>query len=74
MHSWKKFYETLLPEKEDFYSNITMEAFTYADYKHVKRKDIEIKNLDEYPELLEDMFENYRNKCIEINNLDPAQF
>ena len=37
MHSWKKCYETLLPEKEDFYSNLSMEAFTYADYKHVKK-------------------------------------
>ena len=37
MHSWKRFYETLLPEKEDFYSNLNMETFIYADYKHLKK-------------------------------------
>ena len=34
MGSWKKLDETLLPDKEDFYSNINMEDITNADYKH----------------------------------------
>ena len=34
MGSWKKRDETLLPDKEDFYSNINMEDITNADYKH----------------------------------------
>ena len=34
MGSWKKLDETLLPGKEDFYSNINMEDITNADYKH----------------------------------------
>ena len=33
MGSWKKLDETLLPDKEDFYSNINMEDITNADYK-----------------------------------------
>ena len=34
MGSWKKLDKTLLPDKEDFYSNINMEDITNADYKH----------------------------------------
>ena len=34
MGNWKKLDETLLPDKEDFYSNINMEDITNADYKH----------------------------------------
>ena len=46
MDDWKKFNETPLPEKKDFYSNLNMENITDADYAHVKRisKDFEIKN------------------------------
>ena len=46
MDDWKKFNETTLPEKKDFYSNLNMENITDADYAHVKRisKDFEIKN------------------------------
>ena len=34
MGNWKKLDETLLPDKQDFYSNINMEDITNADYKH----------------------------------------
>ena len=37
MYNWKRFDETLLPDKEDFYSNPNMENITDADYKHAKR-------------------------------------
>ena len=45
-------------------------------------EELKLKNLDEYPNLyvqshtllLADMFENFRNKCIEIYELDPAHF
>ena len=45
-------------------------------------KDFKIKNLGEYHDLyvqsdtllLEDVFENVRNKCIEIYELDPGHF
>ena len=37
MDSWKRFDETLLPEKEDFYSNLKMEDIADADYKVAKR-------------------------------------
>ena len=36
MDSWERFDESLLPDKEDFYSNLNMEDMTDADYKHTK--------------------------------------
>ena len=37
MDSWKRFDETSLPDKEDFYSNLNMEDITDVDYRHVKK-------------------------------------
>ena len=31
MDDWEKFNETILPEKEEFYSNLNMEDITDAD-------------------------------------------
>ena len=47
MDDWKKFNETSLPEKEDFYSQLNMEDITDADYAYSKIacKGLEIKNL-----------------------------
>ena len=46
------------------------------------RKDFKIKNLGEYHDLyvqshtllLADIFENFQNMCLEINELDSAKF
>ena len=80
---WEKLNVTSLPEKEDFYSHLNMEDITDADYVHTKRvcKDFEIKNLGEYHDLyvqsntllLADVFENFRNMCLKIYELDPAK-
>ena len=61
-----------------------MEAITYADYAYTIGvcKDFEIKNWGEYHDLyvqsdtllLTDVFENFRNMCLEIYVLDPAKF
>ena len=61
-----------------------MENITDTDYTHAKTvfKDFEIKNLGEYHDLyvqsntllLADVFENFRNMCLEIYELDPAKF
>ena len=61
-----------------------MEDITEADYAHAKRvrKDFEIKKLGEYYDLyvqsdkllLPDVFENFRNMCINIYDLDTAKF
>ena len=37
MDSWHGFDETLLPDKEHFYSNLNMENITDSDYKHAKK-------------------------------------
>ena len=80
MDDWEKFNEISLPEKEDFHIHLNMEDITDADYAHVKRvcKDLEIKNLGEYliqsnTLLLADVFENFRNMCLKIYELDPAK-
>ena len=35
--SWQRFTKTLLPDKKEFNSYVTMEDITDADYKHVIR-------------------------------------
>ena len=84
MDDWEKFNETLLPEKEDFYSNLNMEDVTDAGYAHAKRvcKDFQIKNIGEYHDFyvendtlwLADVFENFRNMCLKKYELDAAKF
>ena len=84
MHNWEKFNEASLPEKKDFYSHLNMEDMTDVDHVHTKGvcKDFEIKNLGEYHNLyvqsntllLADVFENFRNRCLEIYKLAPANF
>ena len=84
MEDWEKFNETLLPETEDFYSQLNMEDITDVDYTHENRvcKDFEIKNLGEYHDLyvqrdkllLADVFENFRNIYLKICKLSPAKF
>ena len=84
MDDCEKFNETSLPEKEDIYSHLNMEDITDADYAHAKRvfKDFETKKSGEYHDLyvqsdtllLVDVFENFRNMCIKICELDPAKF
>ena len=83
MGDWEKFKETSLPEKVNFYIDLTMEDITYADYVHAKRvcKDFGIKNLGESHDLyvqsntllLTDVFEIFRNMCLKIWELDPVK-
>ena len=82
--SWEGFDETLLPDKEAFYRNLNMENITDVDHRHSKRvfKSLNNKNLGEYHDLyvqsdtllLADVFEAFRNICIEVYELDPAHF
>ena len=79
----EKFKETLLPEKEDFYSYLNMEDITDADYKHTKRfcKDFRIKFSREFHDLhvqgnallLADVFQNFQNMCLKIYELNAAR-
>ena len=85
MDSWERFTETSLPDKEAFYSNVNLEDVTDVDYRHAKRvfKNLSNKNLGDYHDLhvqsdntllLVDVFENFRNVCIKVYELDPADF
>ena len=60
-----------------------MESITDADYIHVKRVEIWKKwNLRKYHDLyvqndtlmLADVFNNIRNMCLEIDEINPAYF
>ena len=84
MDDWEKFNETSLPEKKRFYSSLNREDITDVDHRHAKRvfKDFNNKNLGDCRDLyvqsdtllLAEVFENFKNKCIEIHELDPTHF
>ena len=84
MDNWERFNETSLPNKESFYSSLNMENIDDIDYRHGNNvfKKFELKNLGEYHDLyvqsdtllLADVFENFRNMCIKVYELDPAHF
>ena len=81
---WDKFNEKVLPGKESFYSNLTLENISEIDYAHANNifKKFNINNLGEYHDLsvssdtllLADIFENFRQSCLENYELDPAHF
>ena len=84
MDNWERFDETSLPNKESFYSNLNMENIDDTDYRHGNNvfKRFKLKNLGEYHDLyvqsdtllLADVFENFRNTCIKVYELDSAHF
>ena len=84
MDSWERFDEMSLPDQEAFCSSLNMKDITDVDHRHGKRvfKNLDNKNLGDYHDLyvqsdtllLADVFEIFRNKCIEIYELDPAHF
>ena len=63
---------------------VSTEDITVVDYRHAKRifRTFNDKNIGDYHDLylqsdillLAGIFENFRNKCIEIYELDPAHF
>ena len=84
MDDLKNFNEILLSEKEEFYSNLSIDDITDADYMHAKSvcKDFNLKNLGEHRHLylksdrllLVDVFENFRKLHLKIYHLDPTKF
>ena len=84
MDSWQRFDGTSLPDLEAFYSNLNMEDITDVDYRHRKTlfEYLINKNLGDYHDLyvqsdtllVADVFENFRNMCVKVYELDPANF
>ena len=78
----ERFKEESLPDKEHFNSELNKEHITDEDYAHAQIvwDTFNIKNLGKYHDLyvqsdtalLSDVFENFRDKCIEIYDLYPA--
>ena len=81
MDDWEKFIEISISEKQHFYSHLNMRDIIGADYAHAGRlcKDFEIKKLGDNHDLyvqnvtllVADVFEIFRNMCLELNELDP---
>ena len=84
MDNWERFNETWLQDKKAFYSNLNIEDITDTDYIHANKvfEKIKLKRLGDYHDLyvqsdtllLADVFENFRNMCIKVYELDPAHF
>ena len=84
MDSWERFNETSLPDKKAFYSELNLEDITDKDYAHAQKvfEEFKLKNLGDYHDLyvqsdtllLADVFENFRNKYIEIYELGFSLF
>ena len=84
MSSWDKFAESQLPPKKAFYSNLNMSNVSDDDYQHVQKVwcPFNIKNLGEYHDLYlktnvilqANVFEAFRDTCLEHYKLDPSHF
>ena len=84
MLSWDKFEESQLPPIEAFYSSLNMNNISEDDYQHAQRvwDAFGIRNLGDYHNLylqtniilLANMFEAFRDACLEHYSLDPAHF
>ena len=76
MDSWEKFDETSIPPEEASYSKLNEEGISNADYINVQKVwgVFEIKDMGKnhdlcvqiYTLMLAGIFENFRDKCIEI--------
>ena len=84
MGNWSKFNDTLLPSEDQFCSRLNLEHISDEDYAYAHEvwNTFNIRNLGEYHDfcvkldtaLPADVFESFRNKCLEIYKLDPAYF
>ena len=83
MNTEERFKETKLPPKKAFYSRLTGEGIT-EDYKHALNvwNVFKMKTFLDYHELynetdvllMADVFENFRNICLNNYGLDPAYY
>ena len=77
-------YEKIIPSKESFYSNLTLENISETDYAHASNvfKKFNVNNIGEYHDiyvrsdtlLLADIFGNFKQSCLKNYELDPAHF
>ena len=84
MSNWDRFSETKLPPKSKFYSKLSESHISADAHKHGQAvwKAFECKHLGDYHDLymktdvllLADVFENFRQICMESYELDPAHY
>lgn len=82
--SLEKLEDMSLPPKEKFYNSLTGEAISEVDYARAEEvwQTFQCSTLGEYSDLyltsdvllLADIFENFRNVCLDTYKLDPAQY
>ena len=79
-----KLSETKLPPQEQFYSELNHSSISDENYEHARKvwKYFDMKTIRDYHNLylktdvllLADVFENFRDVCIENYKLDPAWY
>ena len=84
MLNWDKFMETWLPPKEAFHSTLNMSDISEGDYEHAQKVwgVFNLKNVGEYHDLylktdvilLANVFEAFRDTCLEYYQLNLAHF
>ena len=84
MDGLSKFHDTELPPKELFYSELNHSHISDEDYEHARKvwNLFQMKTIRDYHDLylktdvllLADVFENFRDVCIENYELDPAWY
>ena len=82
--SYVVFEEKQLPTKEQFYSKLSEHDISDEDYEHATKiwKVFNCQTFGDYHDLyqktdvllLADIFENFRNMCIDYNKLDPCNY
>ena len=82
MDSFERFQEPQLPPKDAFYSSLTEEDISEIGYTHAQRvfNHFDMTDLGDYHKfylltdviLLADVFENFRDVCLQHYGLDPA--
>ena len=84
MNSPEKLSETQLPPKSAFYSKLTKQDISNEDYIHAQKvwKEFGMTTMKDYHDLyleldvllLADVFENFREVCLDNYKLDPAWY
>ena len=80
----EKLSETQLPQKSAFYSKLNKKDISDEDYNHAQKiwKEFGMKTMKDYHDLyleldvllLADVFENFREVCLDNYKLDPAWY